>query len=37
VIKMCEVQWSHYGEDEATREREEELGIDFPHLFPSPS
>jgi hypothetical protein len=37
VIKMCKVQWSHHGEDEATWEREEELCIDFPHLFPSPS
>jgi hypothetical protein len=37
VIKMCKVQWSHYGEDEATWEREEELHIDFPHFFPSPS
>jgi hypothetical protein len=37
VIKMCKVQWSHYGEDEATWEREEELRIDFPHLFPSTS
>jgi hypothetical protein len=34
VIKMCKVQWSHQGEDEATWEREEELRIDFPHLFP---
>jgi hypothetical protein len=25
VIKMCKVQWSHHGEDEATWEREEEL------------
>jgi hypothetical protein len=33
VIKMCKVQWSHHGEDEATWEREELL----PHLFPSPS
>jgi hypothetical protein len=32
VIKMCKVQWSHHGEDEATWEREEELHIDFPHL-----
>jgi hypothetical protein len=31
VIKMCKVQWSHHGEDEATWEREEELHID---LFP---
>jgi hypothetical protein len=30
VIKMCIVQWSHYGEEEATWEREEELHIDFP-------
>jgi hypothetical protein len=30
VIKMCKVQWSHLGEDEATWEREEELRIDFP-------
>jgi hypothetical protein len=37
VIKMCKVQWSHHGEDEATWEREKELRIDFPHLFPSPS
>jgi hypothetical protein len=37
VIKMCKVQWSHHGENEATWEREEELHIDFPHLFPSPS
>jgi hypothetical protein len=29
VIKMCKVQWSHHGEDEATWEREEELHIDF--------
>jgi hypothetical protein len=35
VIKMCKVQWSHHGEDEATWEREEELRIGFPHLFPS--
>jgi hypothetical protein len=24
-IKMCKVQWNHHTEDEATREREEEL------------
>jgi hypothetical protein len=34
VIKMCKVQWSHR-EDEATWEREEELYVEFPHLFPS--
>jgi hypothetical protein len=33
VIKMCKVQRSHHGEDEATWQREEELRIDFPHLF----
>jgi hypothetical protein len=37
VIKMCKVQWSHHGEDEATWEREEEFRIDFPHLFPRSS
>jgi hypothetical protein len=37
VIKMCKVQCSHHGEDEATWEREEELRIDFPHLFPRSS
>jgi hypothetical protein len=37
VIKMCKVQWSHHGEDEATWEREEDLLIEFPRLFPSPS
>jgi hypothetical protein len=37
VIEMCKVQWSHHGEDEATWEREEELRIDFPHLFPRSS
>jgi hypothetical protein len=37
VIKMCKVQWSHHGEDEATWEIEEDLRIEFPHLFPSSS
>jgi hypothetical protein len=37
MIRMCKVQWSHHGEDEATWEREEELRIDFPHLFPRSS
>jgi hypothetical protein len=37
VIKMCKVQWSHHDEDEATWKREEELRIDFPHLFPRTS
>jgi hypothetical protein len=34
---MCKVQWSHHGEGEATWKREEELRIDFPHLFPRSS
>jgi hypothetical protein len=37
VIKMCKVQWSHHGEDDATGKKEEELRIDFPHLFPRSS
>jgi hypothetical protein len=37
VIKMCKVQWSHHSEVEATWEREEELRVEFPHLFPSSS
>jgi hypothetical protein len=37
VIRMCKVQWSHHGEDEATWERKEELRIEFPHLFSSTS
>jgi hypothetical protein len=37
VKKLCKVQWNHHGEGETTWEREEELHIDFPHLFPSPS
>jgi hypothetical protein len=37
VIKMCKVQLRHYGEEEDTWEREEELRIDFPHLFPRSS
>jgi hypothetical protein len=37
VIKIYKVQWSHHGEDEVTWEREEELQIEFPHLFPSSS
>jgi hypothetical protein len=35
VIKLCKVQWSHHAEDEATWEREDELRVEFPHLFPS--
>jgi hypothetical protein len=37
VIIMYKVQWNHHDEDEATWKREEELRIEFPHLFPSSS
>jgi hypothetical protein len=37
VIKMCKVQWTHYTEDEATREHEEEIRVDYPKLFSSAS
>jgi hypothetical protein len=37
VIKMCKVQWRHHEEDAATWEKEEDLRIDFPHLFPRSS
>jgi hypothetical protein len=33
VINMCKVQWSHHSEDEATREREDELRAKFSQLF----
>jgi hypothetical protein len=32
-IRMCRVQWSHHAEDEATREREDELQAEFPQLL----
>ena len=37
VIRMCKVHWSHHSEDEATWEREDELQVEFPHLFSGPS
>jgi hypothetical protein len=37
VIKMCKVQWSHHTKDVAIWEHEEELGADYPELFPSAS
>jgi hypothetical protein len=33
---MCKVQWSHHTEQEATREREEELKAEFPSFFFDP-
>ena len=35
-IRMCVVQRSH-AEDEATREREDDLQAEFPQLFPNPA
>jgi hypothetical protein len=32
-IWMCKVQWSHYTEEEATWEREEELKAKFLNIF----
>jgi hypothetical protein len=36
-IKMCNVQWSHLTEEEATWEREEDLKAEFPSFFSDPS
>jgi hypothetical protein len=36
-IKMCNVQWSHHTEEEATWEREEGLRPEFPCFFSDPS
>jgi hypothetical protein len=36
-IKICNVQWSHHTEEEATWEREEELKTEFPSFFSNPS
>jgi hypothetical protein len=36
-LKMCMVQWSHHTEEEATREREEELKAEFRSFFSDPS
>jgi hypothetical protein len=36
-IKMCKVQWSHYTEEEATWEREEELKAKFTSFLSNPS
>ena len=33
VIKMCNVQWNRYTEDEATWEREEDPRKTYPQLF----
>jgi hypothetical protein len=36
-VKMFKVQWSHHTEEEATREREEEVKVEFPCFFSDPS
>jgi hypothetical protein len=36
-IKMCEVQWSHHIDEEATWETGEELKAKFPSFFSDPS
>jgi hypothetical protein len=36
-IKMCNVQWSHHTEEEATWQRVEELKEEFPSFFSDPS
>jgi hypothetical protein len=35
VIKMCKVQWSHHGEDEATWEKRRRASYRFSPPFPS--
>jgi hypothetical protein len=32
-VRICRVQWSRHGVEEATWEREEALKKEFPHLF----
>jgi hypothetical protein len=36
-IKMCNVQWSHHTEEEATWEREDELKAEFSNFLSDPS
>jgi hypothetical protein len=36
-IMMCKMQWSHYTEEEATWEREEELKAKFTSFLSNPS
>jgi hypothetical protein len=37
TIMMCKMQWSHYTEEEATWEREEELKAKFTSFHSNPS
>jgi hypothetical protein len=34
TIKMCKVRWGHQSQEEATREREDDLMAKYPELFP---
>jgi hypothetical protein len=36
-VQMCNVQWSHHTEEEATWEREEELKAEYQSFFSDPS
>ena len=33
ALKVCKVQWSNQSEEDATWENENQMKIDFPHLF----
>jgi hypothetical protein len=33
TIRMCKVRWGHHSEEEATREREDDLMAKYPELF----
>jgi hypothetical protein len=35
TIRMCKVKWGHRSEEEATREREDDLKAKYPELFAS--
>jgi hypothetical protein len=35
-VRLCKVQWSREGEEEATWESEDSLRREYPYLFPNP-
>jgi hypothetical protein len=35
TIRMCKVKWGHHSEEQATREREDDLRAKYPELFAS--
>ena len=37
VTRFLKVQWSNHSKDEATWEREDNLGAEYPDMFPSTS